>query len=163
MSRPPYAPSGQRFFARIDRFHCECPHCANIILGERKGVSRETFRVQARKRVRRVAQAYNEISSTLRCPYCLRVWQVGLILWPIKLGPQPQGMPKDCKPTRAQMAQLAQYSVGIVAKQRIMKGDSVNVCVTAECTCPMGIGGWDTGCPIHGWDVVRKQWEAEEE
>jgi hypothetical protein len=36
MPRLPQHPPHERFFARLDRFECECPHCGTVMLSWQK-------------------------------------------------------------------------------------------------------------------------------
>lgn len=163
MPRQPSAPPGAgRIFARIDRFDVECPDCGKVIAGGLTGRARLT----AQKRIRtsgqiKQATAYNPVTSTLRCPFCGRLYQVGLILWPLHRSTRGWSIPQDQRPTTDQMRQLRQYAKGFVARDHKRRGDAVNVHVTAECLCPIAAGGWAPACPIHGWPAVAKQVEEE--
>ena len=160
--RSPTLPPGSRFFARVDQFHCECPHCGVILLA--KG-TKEQRKVSAQPRIRHSQQrsAYNPLTSTLRCPSCGHVYQVGIILWPVGRGPwsKDRRIPQDQKPTRDQMRQLRQRMVGWIAEQQKAKGEEVNVYITAECGCPLG--GWAPGCAIHGWDEESGKFRGEDQ
>lgn len=161
--RTPAPPPGSRFFARVDQFHCECPRCGRIVLGRPTVNSRSPAVYQARAHHRQVRSAYNPLTSTLRCPGCHAVYQVGLLLWPVRKGVwgRDERIPADQRPTRDQMRQLRQYATGWYAEELRKKGQETNVFVTAECTCPWG--GWATACPIHGWDQATGRFRGEGE
>lgn len=162
MPRQPKAPNlVGRVFARVDKFHTECPRCGEIIMAQFSGRAHAqqqiaTLARQGSLAQRAQARAYNPITSVLRCPYCHAVYMVGLLIWPVRLGRQEPRVPADQRPTKAQALRLRQYAKGFVAAQQIARGDAVNVYVTAECTCPVAEGGWTPSCPVHGWETVQR-------
>lgn len=162
MPHVPTAPPGTRFFARVDRFHCECPSCGALIIAHKDGtIGREHSALKRRR-----ATQYNPITSQLTCPECRRTYGVGLLLWPLQKGIRKTNLPADHQPTRRQLRQLAQYAYGIWALDVKRQGDSLNLAIDQECTCPQLEGGWRPNCPVHGWaayeEFIRQQ-HAEEE
>jgi hypothetical protein len=146
----PTAPPGKRFFARIDRFHCECPACGHLLIA--RSDSARAFK----DRLYRSATLYNPVLSRVRCPGCHTVYGVGLLLWPSPAGrPKLGEIPLDHRPTRRQLATLRQYAYGIWAREPKRQGDELNVALDQECTCPQVEGGWAPGCPVHGWEQVE--------
>ena len=151
------APPATRFFARIDRFHCECPNCANLIVGDLDPqrsrerdilAKRATLRPRGHRRIG--AHPYNPYSCVLTCPWCRHKFMVGLLLWSVPGGSHiDRRQPPDTKPTRRQLAQLRAYAHGWWAEQLLRTGGHVNVAVVAECTCPPP-DGWAPACPVHG-------------
>jgi hypothetical protein len=150
------APPGVRFFARIDRFHCECPSCAGMIVADldpRRSRERDILAKRATSRERARADSthpYNPFSCVLRCPWCRRTFMVGLLLWSVAEGAHvDRRQPPDTKPTRRQLAQLRAYADGRWPVATRRAGDAVNIAVVVECTCPPP-DGWAPACPIHG-------------
>lgn len=142
------APAGTRFFARLDRFHCECPSCACLIVA-----AKDPNQTPARlRRMGARLTTYNPLTSTLYCPRCRRSFGVGLLLWPIQRGGRKHQIPADHQPTRRQLRDLAQYAYGIWADEVKKQGDALNVAVDQACTCPQEEGGWAPRCPVHGWE-----------
>ena len=147
-----------RFFARLDRFVCECPRCTTLIHAHFDlPVGNIRSKQRARRRPSRAkTMTYNPFSSRLTCPMCRKTWGVGLLLYPVHRR-SPSAQPADQKPTYHQLLQLRQYAGGFLA-ERVLKGaDEVNVAMTADCTCPQEAGGIDMGCPIHGWDESNRR------
>lgn len=144
MPHQPDPPPGPRVFGRIDRFHCECPHCGTLLYaGKDPAVHRRHS----------TPPPYNPLTSRLTCSGCQRVYGVGLLLWPMKPARSTgDPIPKDHQPTRRQMAQLRQYATAIWAEQQKRQGEALNVAVDQACGClPIALGGRDPFCPIHGW------------
>jgi hypothetical protein len=155
MPHTPTAPPGTRFFGRVDRFHCECPHCATIIVAHKDvtiGSQHSAF-----KRPR--ATQYNPITSVVYCPGCRRSFGVGLLLWPLSRGGPGRQIPSDHQPTRREMRQLAQYAYGLWGLEIKHQGDALNIAIDQECICPRTEGGWMPSCPVHGWDQFKAQQE----
>lgn len=166
MPRSSHAPSHTRIFGRLDKFDIECPACGEIL---RAGLTPRSQLRRQRHQTEREALAalqkqgsrgsgvrsdldkvFQPLTSTLRCVYCRAVYQVGIILWPSRVGRQVYQIPEDQKPTRRQLAQLRRYAGGFAADKVKARGEALNVFVTAECTCPVTEGGWTPSCPIHG-------------
>ncbi len=146
MPHVPNAPRGVRFFARVDRFHCECPNCGQLIVaGKDPTASPERLR-----HLRRRQTLYNPMSSTLYCPGCRKAFGVGLLLWPLGRA-HGKTTPADQVPTRRQLRELAQYAQGIWPEDPKHPGDPLNLAIDSDCTCPPG--GWKPHCPVHGWDT----------
>lgn len=145
MPHVPSAPPGTRFFGRIDRFHCECPACGQIIVA-----AKDPGEVGPKlARLRRKQTAYNPITSVLYCPSCRMAFGVGLLLWPLRRGASPARIPADHRPTRRQLRELASKSYGIWTEEIKRQGDELNLAIDQECSCPEE--GWHAGCPVHGW------------
>lgn len=162
MPRLPSAPLSDRIFARLDKFECACPECGGLVRANLTPRSHYEHRKKITRK-RSMENAYNPVTSTLRCPHCLHTYQVGLILWPLRRSTRGWNIPSDQKPTAAQTRKLRQYAVGFAAEEAKRRGDSVNVFVTADCTCPMDQGGWTPSCPIHGWERVEELVNAQDE
>jgi hypothetical protein len=161
MPRQPNAPPGDRIFGRIDKMHVACPDCGEVVQGgltaraqggkdaEDQILGRLSRKGKLARGVRgSMATAYNPVTSTLRCPFCYSVFQVGILLWPIGIGRQQYLIPSDQRPSKSQLRRLRALATGIVAIERKRRGDPVNLYVTSECVCPAG--GWRVNCPIHG-------------
>lgn len=143
MPHVPKSPDGTRFFARVDRFHCECPACGTMIVAHkdgRLGVEHSAYK-------RRRATQYNPIAAQLTCPGCRRVFGVGLILWPLQRGGRRATVPADHQPTRRELRALAGQAYGIWATEVKRQGAALNLAIDAECKCPPG--GWRGDCPVH--------------
>lgn len=169
MPQQPTAPLGIRFFARLDRFHCECPSCTALIVADldpRRSRQRDILAQRATRRRHKPgetsrqrvtadsAHPYNPFTAVLTCPSCGRVWQAGLLLWSLPSGTRtPWQAPPDTKPTRRQLAQLRAYAGGRWPWQAKRSGEEINVAVVAECLCPPP-DGWAPHCPVHGSDFV---------
>ena len=151
MPHQPTAPPGSRFFGRIDKFHCECPNCGQLIVAA-KDPKLESHSPRLK---RRRGTLYNPISSTLYCPGCRMGFGVGLLLWPLGRSGRKHAIPSDHKPTRRQLRDLAQYSYGIWTAEIKRQGDTLNIAVDQECSCPEG--GWREHCPVHGWAQYLQQ------
>jgi hypothetical protein len=151
MPHQPTAPPGIPFFARIDRFHCECPNCTTMIVAHKD----PTLSGAILERLKHGRTLYNPISSVLCCPKCRRTFGVGLLLWSIAPGGQRGFAPADHQPTRRQLAALAKYSYGIWVAEPKRQGEPFNVAVDGECTCPREAGGWRPSCPVHGWEAFE--------
>lgn len=157
MPRPPRLPAepGGRFFARVDRFVCECPACGQLIHAyfdqKRQVVGR------GRKPQRARAVVYNPITSRLTCPWCRRTWGVGLILYP--LAPRRASrQPRDQRPSLAQLLELRRRGGAWLGRSEITGADEVNQAITSECSCPEDlVGGLDMACPIHGWQATNER------
>ena len=156
MPHTPTAPSGTRFFGRIDSFHCECPACGQIIVAHKDQRLQTPLLLKQRHR----QTQYNPLTAVLYCPSCTRAFGVGLLLWPIKRGDPTRRIPADHRPTRRQMRQLAQYAYGIWVQEPIRQGDDLNIAIDQECICPRKVGGWAPACPVHGWAEDLRQQEA---
>jgi hypothetical protein len=156
MPRSPRLDAAGRFFARLDRFVCECPRCGHLIhayFDQPAGSVRKDLRQGIPLRGRE--RTYNPLTSRLTCPACRKTWAAGLLLYPVARRKAAR-QPADQKPTEAQLLQLRQYAGGFLAAQVIAGNDAVNVAVTADCTCPEGKGGWAPACPVHGWARIRE-------
>jgi len=159
MPRPDHAPDGVRFFARVDRFVCECPACGHLIHAYFDHPAKVRRQEAQRKRPSAPRRhVYNPLTSRVCCPLCRRIWAVGLILYPVARR-APSKQPTDQKPTYRQLLALRQYAGGILAEQVRQGDDAVNVAICADCTCPDSYGAWAPACPIHGWERT-KAWQA---
>lgn len=159
-------PASTRFFARVERFVCECPRCGSIILAHiqpASGQSRTQMLTERRRRWTRgfvPGAPYNPVTCRLTCPSCRRTWGVGLILWPVPRSGGGRGVlqPPDARLSARQRTEMRQYSEGRFAHLPLAKGGEHNLAVTSECTCPMP-DGMDMGCPIHGWAATNARLE----
>lgn len=154
MPRDPKAPAdAMRFFARIDQFTCECPKCGQLIVvkfGRPVGKIRRYLASRPTPKQQRVhtSLAYNPLTSRLECPQCLRIFGVGLILWPVR--PRAAaGQPPDTKPSYRQLLEIRRHLQGFAPFLPITTRDPVNWAVEEPCTCPDG--GYLSTCPVHGW------------
>lgn len=164
MPRPPTLPP-DRFFARVDRFVCECPRCGLVIQvnwAQDTGDARElSWRRERRGRASQIRVKgdrshdliYNPLTSRLTCPACRVSFGIGLVAYPL-VRRAPSRQPSDQKPTWQQMLALRQRSSGYLSAEPIKGDDPVNVACVAECTCP-DTASWHTGCPIHGIEATR--------
>lgn len=162
MPHRPSAPPGIRFFARLDRFHCECPACGQLIVAHKDARAPEPTRKSRTAAFKRSRYTqYNPITSILTCPACRLSFGVGLLLWPLARGRRRARIPADHQPTRRQLRQLAQYSYGIWGEEVKQQGDELNIAIDQECTCPQLEGGWRESCPVHGWEAFKALREGE--
>lgn len=159
MPHAPATPPGTRLFARLDRFHCECPQCGTLLIASKDPKKASGYRAVGH----RAATQYNPLTSRLTCSNCRRVWGVGLVLWPVRQGRSSSTIPEDHRPTRKQLAQLRQYTVGIAPDQDICQGDPLNLAIDGECTCPDVEGGWRRSCPVHGWEAFNRRLEGQDD
>lgn len=156
------SPPADRFFARLDRFECECPHCGKLIYSamDRRA---HTVRMQALRRrqkdrlsprSRRLRHAvWNPCTQRLACPWCGKVYVAGLLLYPGPSSPrQPLEPPPDVVPTAREIAVSRLKAGGWYASQRYERGGEVNVAVESPCSCPLK--GWSATCPVHGDPAV---------
>jgi hypothetical protein len=153
MPHVPHLPPSTRFFGRIDRFHCECPSCGQLIVAHKDprilgalppGISRRRT-------------TYNPISSVLYCPGCGMAFGVGLLLWPLRRGGGKHTVPADQQPTRRQQRELSQYMYGVWMAEARRQGSALNLAIDEDCTCPREEGGWRPGCPVHGWEAFMRR------
>jgi len=147
MPRVPDLPLHLRFFGRVEAFHCECPKCGYLLLGERGGTRALHPKLQQGQRI------WNPVTGRLRCPSCQSWFALGLLLYPVAGGGysrRGERRPSDWKPTWEQLTQLRQlHSGAYVGGEAKAPGDFTNLYVEGECTC--GGGGIDTApCPLHG-------------
>lgn len=155
MPRLPRNPAdpGQRFFAQINRFICECPKCGYLIHAyfdqKTRTLPRGGKPAPARSCV------YNPLSSRLTCPQCRRTWGVGLLVYPVAQRVQSR-QPADQRPTLEQLLTLRSYGGGWLSPTEIRGADEMNLVITAECVCPDVAGGLSMACPVHGWKATNE-------
>jgi hypothetical protein len=153
----------RRCFARIDRFECECPNCGRLIF---TGIDRRFLpkRLANMPRARGVAKQRPRASSVLRlfwnpytqrmqCPFCEKVYTLGLLLYPVKGRGRRVAQPApDVEPTPAEVAEMRRLAGGWFVKRVRLPEEHANQVVTAECCCPE----YSTApsCPLHGEQVV---------
>ena len=165
MPHEPTAPAGVRFFARIDRFHCECPSCGALVVGDldpRRSHQRDLLAARANKTRRTQTtrekarhnpdHPYNPFTQVLTCPLCGKSYGVGLLLWSFTKAPGHHP-PSDTQPSRRELAQLRQYAESRWPWQAKRSGEEVNVYVEPECPC-VALDRRDPACPIHGDSVI---------
>jgi hypothetical protein len=162
MPRVPYLPPASRFFARLDKFACECPACGGLItsnydtrdtplrlstMGQRRGAIKQRPGDQSIQHL-----VWNPHTQRLRCPHCYKVCTLGLLAYdhaPSAGQYQPLNVqPADTVPDRRQRLELRQAGGGWWAEQAYAPGDEVNLVVTNPCSCPRK--GWAASCPVHG-------------
>lgn len=155
MPRPPNLPP-DRFFARVDRFVCECPFCGVIIHANfAEKLSRIQQQQVQRQRTKRAlelgrspdrgrALQFNPLTSRLCCPSCRKVWAVGLVLYPVA-GQKAGRQPEDQRPTWQQLLELRQLAGGVLGDGVISGEEPVNLAVESACTCEVD----RAGCPVH--------------
>ena len=178
MPHQPTAPPGISIFARIDRFHCECPTCGALVVAEvdpRRSRKRDILAQRANleapqpgRRRRQTARAfaranrlhpYNAYLQTLTCPYCERVYVAGLLLWTLQPGSWVKRPPADAIPTRRHLAQLRAHAESKWPWQMTRFGEPTNVYVTEPCRCESNKR--DPACPIHGDAISGPSIEGE--
>jgi len=147
-----------RFFARLDKFVCECPSCGELLCAEeeRHGRKRSLRTMSQRRSDARENPGvpaiwtlrWNPYTQRLWCPWCRNSFVAGLMLYPMKLGgPRPTSAPPDTIPTKRQLLALRRQAGGFFAEQVFHRGDEVNLVIDADCTCPEG--EYNPRCLIH--------------
>jgi hypothetical protein len=162
MPRVARMPPATRFFARLDRFECECPNCG-LIISPLSNKHREpqrlatpsNKRVAARDRPGRSIRdlVWNPYSHRLRCPHCRHVYLAGLVLWPVLPRHPYQEAPEDTVPDPRQQLELRGEARGWWANQVKRETEAVNLAIEHPCTCPER--GTSRTCEIHGWPELR--------
>jgi hypothetical protein len=136
----------RRLYGQVIHFRVECPACGGIIW--------------TRKHFTRV---YNPKWQLARCPQagCHRVYTVGLVLWPQRLGPQRDVPPSDAIPpvrllpyiddTRksakvreAEAIAVREEAKAILASETKAQGDAVNI-VEDQPLLSTELIAWDDG------------------
>jgi hypothetical protein len=160
MPRVPVMPPADRFFARLDRFECECPSCGRLIftsldkhslpmrLQERAHLRRDAATTPRSKRVWK--SVWNPHSQRLACPWCHRSFVGGLMLYPVRpYVPRPVNAPPDTVPNDHERAEMIERrkAGGWRSRRYQQAGQHVNLAVTSPCSCGEG---WTMTCPIHG-------------
>jgi hypothetical protein len=152
-------PAASRFFARIDRFECECPSCGQIILSSRQARGYDLDRLKSPSEQRAAAKLlpqnrsvrrliYNPLTQRLKCPHCNTSYTVGLLLYPLHHGGRYRPVqPPDTIPSRREMAELRRYAGGWWLNQQRKQDDPVNQVVDNPCRCQPQ--AWVPGCPVH--------------
>lgn len=152
-----------RFYARLDRFQCECPSCGRVIstqFDEIRGPERHRSLSERRKAAKEAPKnksvrdlTWNPHTQGLKCPWCGRRYVAGLLLYPHRQGARlVRQAPPDTIPTRRQDLETRTHAQGWWLKQGYAAGEPVNVVADAPCLCPDH--GWAPACPIHG-EVLR--------
>lgn len=141
-----------RFFARLDRFTCECPRCGYLIAADWNGVARGLSRGGRPERARK--STYNPISSRITCPACRKSFGAGLLLY--EIAPRTHAsQPADQTPTWKQLLTMREQGGGWLMPQEVRGADELNVYVLADCLCQPKPGGLNMACPVHGWDATN--------
>lgn len=161
MPHVPRMPPATRFFARLDRFSCECPACGKVIYTGR-GITGGPRRLEAMYKLRPNAVAnprarnvwklhWNPITQRLVCPYCTTPYTAGLVLYPLAKGYRRSlTPPPDTVPTPHQRAELRHLAGGYFGKEpRSTAEEEVNLVIDDPCTCSE-VTGWTPSCPVHG-------------
>jgi len=166
MPRVSAMPPSSRFWARLDRFECECPSCGQVMtpgtddrrapkrlatIGRRRGAARHNP-----KRSSVDALVWNPYSQRVKCMYCHCCFHAGLVLYPVRNGMyRIRVPPEDTVPDKRQALELRRAQGGgwyavqpHIRDARRVLANSVNVYVDQGCTCPMF--GYSGTCPIHG-------------
>lgn len=141
---PNPAPVGPWLFARVDRFHVECPNCLTIIVSDVDPKRATRIYKRGKRLTGRQARAtanpfhpYNPYLQQLRCPTCERIYFVGLLLWQPRANTRSLNKPPlDTVPTPQQRAQLRQLARSTFGRQRKRAGDPVNVHTELEDDLP---------------------------
>lgn len=159
MPHVPRLPPAQRFFARVDRFECECPSCGRLIESAREAPSTgKRLRTISRRRQRAAATPlvpsirrlrWNPALQRLCCPHCTRVFQVGLLLYPVTSSDRGRLLaPSDVRMTPADRLRVRARGGGYLLHGSHRPGDPVNLYAEDGCRCPET--GWSRVCPVHG-------------
>jgi len=164
-------PPSTRFYARLDRFQCECPRCGELIIVGEQGNLPKRLRTLALQRgllksakrngnpeasdrtLARHVIVYNPLSQRLRCPFCEAVFSCGLLLYTMPRVWQRRAVaPLDTIPNRRILAALRHMANGWWRTRLDQRDESqlqVNTYVTEPCQCAPADAAVPT-CPIHG-------------
>ena len=160
MPHVPKMPPATRFFARLDRFSCECPACGKVIYTGR-GITGQPRRLEAVYKARANAAGklrnrsvwklqWNPITQRLVCPYCTTPFTAGLVLYTVPPGAyRSLTPPPDTIPTPHQRAELRRLAGGYFGKDPHKQTAEVNLVIDDPCTCSE-VTGWSPSCPVHG-------------
>lgn len=147
MPRRPVVLPADRFFARLDKFECECPSCGSIIFAGRTPRTRSAARLQPDSpSVWKLT--YNPNSQRLRCPHCNLTYIVGLLAYPVPHHRRSLEAPPDTVPTSRQWMEMRKQGGGWFVRKAYTLGEEVNLVVDSPCSC--GPKSWAPTCPIHG-------------
>lgn len=152
------APPADRFFARLDKFECECPNCGKLIYSamDRRAHTVRQQTLSKRQAVRLAPTSrrlydsvWNPCSQRLKCPSCGAAYMAGLLLHPVPRSQQRLvDPPPDVIPTARELAVSRQKAQGWHTAARYVAGEHVNVVVVTPCSCPLK--GWVVSCAVHG-------------
>lgn len=174
MPTVPAVPPHDRIFGRIERFQCACPSCGRLLTstqdqghlakhmlaaGEKPSEQLPSHRYRKRMRTVKSVQylTWNPYNQRMTCPWCNRVFAVGLLFYPVTPGsPLRSDPPIDVVPTprerqeleRRERIEQARLAGGSYLEEVWRGGDPVNLYVPAGCLCPPR--GWASDCPLHG-------------
>lgn len=141
MPRVQEIPTHLRFFARIDKFHMECPRCAKLILSQKRLRDATNYRQ---------ISGFNPLNGRLFCPSCGFGMGLGLLCYPLLLRAHAGShRPPDQKPTWQELLQLRELSGGFYVGEAKAPLDHRNLYVEAECRCRPDDRVWGSPCPIH--------------
>jgi hypothetical protein len=94
-----------RFFARLESFDLECPHCGKVYQVRVRGLRRRSQR-----------QSWDPATGRFRCTAkggCQRRYVLGIVAWPIGTGPSAAtATPEDSVPWPRQLAQIRREGGG---------------------------------------------------
>ena len=94
-----------RFFARLESFDLECPHCGKVYQVRVRGLHRPSQR-----------QHWDPSTARFRCTAkggCQRRYVLGMVAWPIGTGPgAATATPEDQVPWPRQLAQIRREGGG---------------------------------------------------
>jgi hypothetical protein len=151
-------PPADRFFARLDKFECECPNCGQMIFTAHDDRTLPARLLGPDKRRHAAALprnqsvwnlVWNPLAQRLRCPWCGIAYYAGLMLYPSKSGARRAlAAPPDATPDKRQWLAIRRRAGGFFAKDTYIYGQNVNWVIDADCTC--GEDTWAPACPIHG-------------
>jgi hypothetical protein len=158
MARVASLPPADRFWARLDRFECECPSCAQVF-STGQGRGRQPHRLNTLARQRAAARKlpgnisvqgliFNPVTQRVECPFCHTVYVAGLLLYSVRTRRRLQE-PPDTIPTPHQRAALRRFAGGWWLNQLLERDEDVNLRVDLPCICPEP-DGWAVACPVHG-------------
>ena len=133
MPRVPTLPDHLRFFARIEKFHMECPKCAGMIFSHTSS--------------RRRTLGFNSLTGRVTCSGCRFLMALGLLAYPVTRDVVGYRRPADQKPTWGELLQLRELYGGHYIAEAKRPSDHLNLYVEAECRCEPDDRG--RPCPIH--------------
>lgn len=168
MPHVPSMPPAVRFFARLERFECECPSCGQLIFSrfdDRRAPKRLHKISQRRSEAKRDPHSravedlvWNPHSHRLACPKCHKAFIVGLVAYSTRHGMwRLRTAPPDTVPTAKQYQEIRQRYAAArllaggywMRRPQLTRAESVNLAIDQPCICPPE-GVPLSSCPIHG-------------
>jgi len=159
MPHVPSMPPNNRFFARLDRFECECPSCGELLFTMHDARRHPGWRHTNHRRRALAAEkprspsirdmVFNPVTQRLRCPFCRSTYAVGIVAYPIHPGGYLREEPSDTRPTKRQRMEMRRAAGGFFIDKDNRSSDEVNLAIDGDCSCPEK--GWVPSCRVHGY------------